>query len=207
VEKVEQTVSENIANMNIQDKVNALVSNASANLNAQIENLSTSNQSQLSSLGTDISSIKTMQAKLQDQMDLITQQNKTVSDFIANLDVADIVYKDAMGNINLLNGKITAKDIEATNSVKASDLEGENLQLGNDVSGTGKIKGGELESDPILTKEVKSGDKIYITPKDSTEGKTLYYDEKDIKDGESFVVKIDSPALEKDVEFNWLIIK
>jgi hypothetical protein len=58
-----------------------------------------------------------------------------------------------------------------------------------------------------LTKEVKSGDKIYITPKNSTGGKTLYYDDSDIKDGESFTVKIDSPALDKDIEFNWLIIK
>jgi hypothetical protein len=148
-----------------------------------------------------------MQAKIQDQIDLITQQDKTISDFITNLDVSDIVYKDAMGNIDLLNGKITAKDIEATNSVKANDLEGESIELGDDVSGTGKIKGGELESDPILTKEVKSGDKIYITPKNSTGGKTLYYDDSDIKDGESFTVKIDSPALDKDIEFNWLIIK
>jgi hypothetical protein len=34
----------------------------------------------------------------------------------------------------------------------------------------------------------------------------LYYDDEDIADGESFMVKIDS-SLDKDVEFNWLIIK
>ena len=207
VEKVEQTVTENIANMNIQDKVNSIVNDAAANLNAQIENLTVFQETQLSSLGTDISSLKTMQAKIQDQMDLITQQGKTISDFIVNINVDDIVYRDALGNINLPNGKIIAKDIEAVDSIKANDLKGENIELGSDVSGTGKIKGGELKSDPILTKEAKEGVKIYITPKNSTEGKTLYYDEDDIKDGESFVVKVDSPALENDVEFNWLIIK
>ena len=212
VEKVEQAVTENIASMNIQDKINAIVNNSAENLNSQIENLSLSQQSESSSMNAEIASIQSMQNKLKEQMDLIAEQTAATSDFIINLNINDIVYKNAAGNVDLLGGKLMVGDIEASNSISAKDIEatndlkGKNLELGSDVSGTGKIKAGELKSEPILTKEVKEGARIYITPKDSTEGKMLYYDDEDIADGESFMVKIDS-SLDKDVEFNWLIIK
>ncbi|HRY82343.1 MAG TPA: hypothetical protein P5232_01365 [Candidatus Moranbacteria bacterium] len=207
VEKVEEAVEENIANMNIQDKVDEIVSSATIELNSQIENLSSLQQSGVNLINSEISSIQEKQAKLQDQMLLIEEQSKTALDFIGILNAEDIIYRDALGNVNLSEGKISAKNIEATDKMSADNLDANSLKLGKAVSGTEKIKKGELKSDPILTKEAKAGVKVYITPKDSTEGKMLYYDEKDIEDGKSFVVKIDSSAPEKDVEFNWLIIK
>lgn len=218
VEKVEEAVSENIANMNIKDEVDNIMAEAKENLDMQIDSAGQSlKQIQDGFIEQDsaVASIQEMQIKIQKQMDLIAEQAETAADFIDNLKVSGIVYRDALGNLNLIDGKISAKDIEVSNSIKAKDIEaennlkGKNIELSQDVSGTGKIKGGELESEPILTKEAGKGAKIYITPKNSTEGKMLYYDEQDIKNGESFVVKMDSPALEedKDIEFNWLIIK
>ncbi|HSA08082.1 MAG TPA: hypothetical protein P5099_01810 [Candidatus Moranbacteria bacterium] len=218
VEKVEQAVSENIANMNIKDEVDNIMAEAKENLDMQIDSTGQSlKQIQDSFIEQDsaVASIQEMQIKIQKQMDLIAEQAEIAADFIDSLKVSGIVYRDALGNLNLLDGKISAKDIEVSNSIKAKDIEaennlkGKNIELSQDVSGTGKIKGGELKSEPISTKEAGEGVKIYITPKNSTEGKMLYYDEQDIKEGESFVVKIDSPALEedKDIEFNWLIIK
>jgi len=66
---------------------------------------------------------------------------------------------------------------------------------------------GGLESVKILTTEANANVKIYITPKGPTQGKTLYYNESDIDPGVGFKVKIEAPALDKDVEFNWLIMK
>jgi len=218
VEKVEQAVSENIANMDIKDKVDNIMAEAKENLDMQIESTGQSLkqiQNDFVQQDSAVAALQEMQIKIQKQVDLIAEQAETAADFIDSLKISGIVYKDALGNLNLLNGKILAKDIEVENSIKAKDIEaennlkGKNIELSNDVSGTGKIKGGELKSEPILTKEAEEGAKIYITAKNSTEGKTLYYDEKEIKNKESFVVRIDSPALEedKDIEFNWLIIK
>jgi hypothetical protein len=130
-------------------------------------------QNNIDQINPEIAAVQTMQTKLQDQMDLIAAQAQAASDFITTLDVSNILYKDASGNLALGEGKITVKDIEASGDIiaknieAANNLKGNNLELSSDVSGVGEIKEGQLESDPILTKAVTSGAKIYITPKGS----------------------------------------
>lgn len=208
VERIEQAVSENMSEMGIEKEIERLFGQTD-DFSSQISDISL----QTNSVSAEILSIKNMQEKLTSQMSLIEAQAGAASDFIVNLDVKNIVYKNAAGNINLLGGKIMAQDIEVENGIKAKNIEAENnlksnnIELGSDVSGSGKIKAGEKISDPILTKAVGENARIYITPKGSTGGRSLYYDEEDIEEGESFMVKIDSPVSENDIEFNWLIIK
>ncbi len=153
--------------------------------------------------------VKTMQ----EQMALLQDQTKAIINFSLALNLGNVIYRDTLGNMDIMDGKITAKDIEVLSTIKARDIEatnslkGQNIELGGQVSGANVIKSGQLVSTKILTTEAKAGIKLYITPKGSTQGKLLYYDEGDVEPGVGFTVKIDAPALDRDVEFNWLIVK
>ncbi|MEI6588085.1 MAG: hypothetical protein WCO05_04000, partial [Candidatus Moraniibacteriota bacterium] len=166
----------------------------------------------LASLQVDTKLTNDLKA-LQDQVMLLQDQTRAIIDFSLTLNLNNVIYRDTLGNIDLTGGKITAKDIEALSTIKAKDIEatnslkGQNIELGAQVSGTNIIKAGQLESIKILTSQANAGIKLYITPKGSTQGKALYYDEGDIEPGIGFGVRIDAPALDKDIEFNWLIVK
>jgi hypothetical protein len=167
---------------------------------------------ELASLQVDTKLTNDLKA-LQDQVTLLQDQTRAIIDFSLTLNLNNVIYRDTLGNIDLTGGKITAKDIEALSTIKAKDIEatnslkGQNIELGAQVSGTNIIKAGQLESIKILTSQANAGIKLYITPKGSTQGKALYYDEGDIEPGIGFGVRIDAPALDKDIEFNWLIVK
>ena len=81
-------------------------------LQASIDsNLSIIN-SRFVALDTQITDAKTITDQLQAQIDLIKEQNKTISDFIAILDPTKLIYKDSLGNLNLLDGKLQAAEVE-----------------------------------------------------------------------------------------------
>ncbi len=172
--------------------------------------------SNFNSLQTKLADSKKITDDLQKQIDELKLQNQkyeALNQLIAIIDPTQLIFKDSLGNLDLTGGKITAQDIQALGLIEAQNIEAkdslkaENLQLGDQVSGTGVVKAGQLESDKIATTQIKIGSKLYITAKGSTQGKMLYYDEADIEEGVGFKVKIDAPALDKDVEFNWLIVK
>ncbi len=114
------------------------------------------------------------------------------------------------GNISLLDGKITAADIEALNTVKAKDLEATNsvkgdvFEMSEESSGKGTIPAGETEIE-IETPYANENAKISITPRGDSFERILFYDE--VKNGESFKVKIKKATEEGDINFDWLIIK
>ncbi|MFZ2226246.1 MAG: tail fiber domain-containing protein, partial [Candidatus Moraniibacteriota bacterium] len=188
--------------LSVDNKLQLIGASLDALTTEQIETL----KEQITLQTKDISDLK-------DQIKLLQDETKAVIDFQIAFNLGKVIIKDNLGNINLLEGKITALDIEALHTITATDikatnsLEGQKLKLGTQTSGTSAIKAGELESAKILTTEAQAGIKLYITPKGSTQGKTLFYDESDIDSGVGFKVKIDAPALDKDVEFNWLIVK
>ncbi len=55
---------------------------------------------------------KNITDQLQTQINLIKEQNKTIGDFIAILDPTKIIYKDSLGNLDLLDGKLEAAEVE-----------------------------------------------------------------------------------------------
>ena len=68
-----------------------------------------------------------------------------------------------------------------------------------------ELKAGDAEVE-IETSEASKDVQIYITPFDKLSGRSLYVDMSDVKDGQSFKVKLDGDPLTKDIQFNWLII-
>jgi hypothetical protein len=212
VEKVEETVTENIANMNLKDNVDNLISQAETNLNNQIDALSsTFTDSQRNLIDTQLAAktdpIQIMQTKLQEQMDMLVEQSKVTADFIATLDVTNLIYKDKLGNLDLGEGKLTAANIEVSNEVKAKQVKTDTLEMtDNKTSGKSFIPAGESKI-VIETPEASNEAKIYITATGSNFGKTLYVSEEDTVEGISFEVKFDGDPAGKDIKFNWLIIK
>ncbi len=116
----------------------------------------------------------------------------------------DLVYAKN-GNVTLLDGKITAKDIEALGTVKAKSIETDELELKEGkTAGKGVINSGETE-EIILTPFASKAAKISITPSGDTFDKVLFYDE--LEEGKSFKVKIKEATAEGDINFDWFIIK
>lgn len=122
-------------------------------------------------------------------------------------DPADV---DIMGKISASSaeifGTLKAKDIVAENSVEGKTLTGRNLELGKSTRGKGEIKAGDKET-TIETEEASKDVQIYITPLGKLDGKSLYVDMDEVKEGESFKVELDGSVLDSDLQFNWLIIK
>ncbi|MFZ2226305.1 MAG: tail fiber domain-containing protein, partial [Candidatus Moraniibacteriota bacterium] len=163
----------------------------------QIEKL----KDQIASQTKDISDLKTQMADIQTNMYL--ERYDELWSFYENFELAKVPLKNALENV--FEGKITASDIEALSTIKAKTISADSISLTDaKTSGRGVIEAGKTEI-IINTIYVDSASKIYITSQGTTFGKNLYFDE--IVDGQSFKVKIDAPALEKDIKFNWLIVK
>jgi hypothetical protein len=163
-------------------------------------------QAQIDVQKSDLLALQEQMADIQTNMYI--ERYDELWSFYQNFELAKVPLKNALENV--FDGKITASDIEALNTIKAKDIEatnslkGKNIELSSDVSGTSKIKAGELESEKILTTEAKVGMKMYITPMSNTFDQVLYVN--GIENGESFKVKINKEVTE-DIEFNWLIVK
>jgi len=143
--------------------------------------------------------------ELKDQIKTLQDQTKSVIDFQLAFNLDKVIIKDALGNVSLLDGKITAKDIEVLGVMKAKSISVDSISLADmKTSGRGVIEAGETEI-IISTTYVDSMSKIYITSQGTTFGKNLYFDE--IIDEQSFKVKIDAPAISENIKFNWLIVK
>jgi len=142
----------------------------------------------------------------------LKEQNQAVIDFATVLNLDSLIYKNALGNLDLGNGTITAQDINITGKFNAKNIEAEEVVKGNileissQASGKAFIKAGEVEVE-INSHEVSANNKIYITPISKLEGRNLYIDMGEIKENESFKVKMEGEVLESDINFNWLIIK
>ena len=119
-----------------------------------------------------------------------------------------------LGADTLVQGKLTATAIETqtmasqqvtTEDMAAKSVQTDDIRLSKTTSGVGTIEAGETE---FIVETDKAGKEnyIYLSPVSSTFGKDLYLD--DIKEGESFKVKLSEPEepLDEDITFNWLII-
>ncbi len=173
----------------------------------------------IKAVNSDISGLSDRMDKIEKQMEelkLLSNQELNIARIEANK--TDISYLKTLlgtervknpGDIDIL-GKIKAEDIEALGIVKAKNIEVENslkgkmLMLSNETTGKGKIKAGETETE-IKTPYASESVKISITPKGDAFDRVLFYD--DVKERESFKVKIKKPADEGDINFDWLIIR
>ncbi|MFZ2226469.1 MAG: tail fiber domain-containing protein, partial [Candidatus Moraniibacteriota bacterium] len=193
--------------LSVDNKLQLIGASLDALTTEQIETL----KDQIIAQTSDIDALQAQMADIETNMYI--ERYDELWSFYQNFELAKVPLKNALENV--FEGKITAQDIEALNTIKAKDIEatdsvtaesikGQNLELGAQVSGTGMIEAGKTEV--VVSSPYVSGTaKISLTPKGSTQGKNIFVD--DITEGVSFKVKIDAPAVEKDVNFYWFIIK
>ncbi len=218
-----QEQSQNIASLQLQttDNITTL---------EDIKNLVDKNtkvfEEAIGDLDESVSDISDRTNTLEDQMAKIQLQNSEegiglIETRLGNLEIALNVAGSNInvlgslsvaGDVDLLSGKLTAEDIEALGTVKAKNIEaeetikGDNLELGEETRGKAEIEAGDKEAE-IETKAVSNSSQIYITPLGKLGGGNLYVDMEDVKEGESFKVKLDGEELDNNIEFNWLIVK
>jgi len=220
VENVEQQVTQNIADMGVQDKVDNMISQAQTSLNQQMTDATsqiTDLTNQLTLSGQKITNLENLAITLQSQMDELRSQIATPVDIAQiSANTEDISYLKQLlglnndnnnaGDISIL-GKFTAESINLTGKLEATDIEAQTLKLENGkTSGKGILPSGETEV-MIATPEANKNAKIYITPTGKLSGRNLYVDYDKINDADSFKVELDGSVLDKDVNFNWLIVK
>ena len=200
----------------------------------------------ITSVNNDISDITDRMTTIEDQVKKIQLLNSQegiglvetrlgdieIALNVSGSDVNILGNLSVAGNIDLMNGKLTAQDVKVLGTMTAKNVEaeetvtgkavtgesltgktvtgetltGENLKLGKQTRGTGEIEAGENEV-KIETSEVLEDVQIYITPLGKLNGRNLYVDMDEIKKGESFKVKLDGESLKESIKFNWLIIK
>jgi hypothetical protein len=172
-----------------------------------------------SDIDGQIRDIVSLQEKLQNQVDEMVRQNSVegiglVEARLGSMEMAlnvngsdvDILGSlSVLGNVNVLEGKIVAKDIEALGIIKAEEIQTKIFGITSEkVSDKAEIEAGSTEK-IIETPYASEDSKIYITIEGSNYGKVLYYDE--VIEGESFKVKFDGDAVEEKIKFNWMIMK
>ena len=172
-------------------------------INGQFEKLGAKVDAQATTLATLQTSAdsKIITDKLQAQIDELKLQNQKYGAFdqlIANIsDIDNLIYRDSLGNLDLLGGKFEASEITAgVLTIKTVDLESPTI-------GSGTIKSGEI-SVTIKTKAVSTKSKIFVTI--SKSDKAVPIKTGGIKDGESFDVQINDSLL-SDLDFNWWIVQ
>ena len=224
VEKVEETVLENIKNMNVEDQVNNIVAQAKETLDSQIENTNQSLldiQNSLTQTNSEVASILALQIKIQQQMDLIEELATANSTFVASL-------FDEFGNLNLGEGKLEAVEVTAgVFAVKVVDKDdstiGEGIicpeMLEVDESGKCTVKQTDKDNDDIddktgnpisngksvkiKTNAISDDSKVFVTAKDVTDATLAVTD---IDEGEGFTVEIKEKTSEA-IKFDWWIVE
>jgi hypothetical protein len=165
-----------------------------------LENLATTLQAQIDELKASIATPVDVA-----QIDLNTQDIS----FLKTLLGADRVKNP--GDVDIL-GKLSAEITETGGiMIKVVDKDAATIgdmaicpkdqeeKDGDCISGTGDGK-----SAMVKTKAVTTDSKIYVTPVGSTDNQVLYVGE--VKDGESFEVKVDNLIL-APIHFNWWIVE
>ncbi len=201
VEKVEEAVTQRIADMNVEDQVNTMVTNATEQLTKN-----TTEQTQaIASLQTQITDLS---KQLQTQIDALKSQTNsdlTLALAKTDLNTQDIAYlklvlglKDENPNDINIAGILTVKEI------KTQNIEIENADKDAAVIGTATIVAGE-KNVMVETGAVTKESRVFMTIKSKlSQEATLMVT--DINENDSFKVELVSPAKE-DIVFDWWIIK
>jgi len=207
VEKVEEAVTQRIAEMNVADQVNTMVNNATEQLTKN-----TTEQTQaIASLQIQITDLT---KQLQTQIDeLKAQTNPDLTLVLAktDLNIQDIAYlklvlglNDKTPNDINIAGVLTAKEIKTenleTNNVTINNADKDAAVVGSVVIAATKTKTTEVTVN--TTAIGKDSSRLMVTP---ISDKPLAWSVSEDKDKLNFTLKLAEPS-DKDVSFNWWII-
>lgn len=159
-------------------------------------------------LQTQDKRLSELEAKTEDTTD--PASTDTIGTLTA-LSLDTLLMKDSDGNLDLGDGtllakKVEAETVEASASVTAPKMVTNSLSVGEDKDaptlGTAEIKAGETEV-TVETEAVTEQSRIFVTPEVAL-GEAPAVTER--KDGKSFTVDVLN-APEKDLPFSWWIVE
>jgi len=210
VDAVETQVTQRIAEMNVQDQVNALISQGQKSLDEKIS-------SKLTTLDANIATIQDLNAKLSAQIDAIRELTQANAD-LTNTMVSQIkklvngINIDAENNIQIL-GQLTAQTLE-TGKMIINIKEGEDATIGTAyICPVGKIynemskncddneRGDGKSVEVQMENKIKNNSKIFTTAEEpvavgvSRSG-----------DGKGFKLNL-SEAVSKMLKIDWWIVE
>lgn len=196
VENVEEETEKRIAELNIQDQVNSLISQANQDLedslNERVLNLE-QNQTELSTV-------------IEAQIEELKKLNLLTAKIDTNTTELDLI-KTILG----IDRTENPEDLDIMGKLSAETLETGKLVISiNDEDdatiGEGIIEAGETEVE-IETTAVREGSKVFVTlSSEVSDEVTIMAPSGEIEDKESFIVKI-LKAVEDDLKFNWWIVE
>jgi hypothetical protein len=161
--------------------------------------------SNFNSLQTKLVDSKKITDDLQKQIDELKLQNQKYTAFdglIANIsNIDNLIFKDSLGSLNLLNGKLTASEVETgVLTIKVVDLASPTI-------GTGVIKAGE-SSVIVSTKAVGATSKIFTSFEKNPGSSNWVEKVTDPATGQyvGFKILVANPTAE-DVLVDWWIVQ
>ncbi len=208
VEKVEEAVTQRIAEMNVEDQVDTMVNNATEQLTKDTDAQTQS----IASLQNRLTTQEGLMEELQIQIDALKAQTQSIASLPASiaqtdLNTQDIAYlKLALGlndeNPNDINiaGILTVKEIK-TENLETNTVTINNADKDARVVGSAVIAAGEKEI-KVETNAVKNDSKILVSPMGDNPVVWIISEK---KEDTSFTIKIAEP-LENDIHFDWWII-
>ena len=192
VENIEEETKERIAEMDIQEQVDSLISKAQISLEENID-------SKLVRLEGNISNLEDLNQILEEQMKAIKELTE------ANADLTNTMVSQIKNIVNAID--IDDKNnLELLGSFKAETTETGRLIINvsdedEATIGEGVIDKGDAKV--IITASVKAGDKVFVTPRVTTEGSLAVTD---IDDGE-FTVEVSEVIEDEDgLPFDWWVV-
>jgi len=223
--------STNLTNLNLKTDANittllGLQTSVDSNLvtiNGKFETL----DSQLATISNDNTILKYQLAdekivtdQLQAQIDEIKLQNQrydALNEIIAILDPSTLIFKDSLGNLDLLDGKLEASEIVAgVMTIKVVDLTrptiGQALitKIAVDADGDGidDTTGSDGKTVGVKTLAVDENSNIFITPEGDAGGRIWVEKQFDSSTElyTGFEIKC-SNVQDKDIKVNWWIVK
>lgn len=167
-------------------------------------------------------------AGIQEQMETIQEEYQALMGSVIALNLENLIYKDSLGNVDLLEGKLIAKEVatgglvitisdENAPTIGAAEIAAitedildedgaetpdDNADGVPDGDGIDDETGANGLSVTVVTDAVTSDAKVFVTPKDATD-KSLAVTE--ITDG-SFTVSVKDPAVTENLRFDWWIV-
>jgi len=173
-------------------------------------------KTQLDSIQTQANQNTTATTQLQTQMDLLKIQNQALTDLAIAIEPKNLIYKDSLGNLDLLGGKLEASEITAgILSIKVVDQtkptigQAVIIKVSKDENNDGidDITGSDGKSVQVQTRAVEAGSKVFTSFVKNPGSSSWVEKTKDSQeDYNGFEIKLQEPVKE-NVSVDWWIVQ
>jgi hypothetical protein len=163
----------------------------------------------------DIAAITVRTDILENQMDNLTEEVQTLSEFYTAFDLGNVVMKDLGGDVDLLDGKLKARVLETgalvieNNDADAKTIGTKTITpvlVDNDNNGKDDNTGSDGHSIDVDTTALTANSKIFISFGDNPGAYNWTKKESNGGDYTGFIIYL-SDEVSEDTEVNWWIVE